>query len=250
VKSHGASGSRPVGLAFAEAAARSLALALMFGAATGAFYEWGGAAARGVRQLKKKQDKEAVGSLREGRRELPRSAAVRYDQALAFQGAGLRDSALQAYGDAMTSQELRGDDARAAAAYNLGNEVMREGNPDFAKRFYRESLRVRPNRIDAKKNLEEAIRRSRNRPTSPPRSGSGGGGQRPETGAGTQQPGAPPPEQQGESRARPGESSVELGREIPSRAEAEHWLDALESEREAAREREHAGGEERGQRDW
>ena len=56
---------------------RALALLLVCVLSTGAFYEWGGAASRGVRELKKGEHGRAVESLREGRDELPRSAAVR-----------------------------------------------------------------------------------------------------------------------------------------------------------------------------
>ena len=93
--------------------------------ATGAFYEWGGDAAKGVRELKKGNHREALESLRKGRAELPRSAAVRYDEGLAYGGLGLTDSALAAYRDAAGSPWLEGDAARSAAAFNLGNEAMR-----------------------------------------------------------------------------------------------------------------------------
>ena len=141
--------------------------------ATGAFYEWGGDAAKGVRELKKGNHREALESLRKGRAELPRSAAVRYDEGLAYGGLGLTDSALAAYRDAAGSPWLEGDAARSAAAFNLGNEAMRAEKFGEAARHYRRSLRFDPTRIDAKKNLEEAIRRSRSS-RRPPQGGGGG----------------------------------------------------------------------------
>jgi len=235
------------------------ALALAWIAVTGAFYEWGGAGARGVRELKDKKYEDAIRSFREGRSQLPRSAAVRYDQALAFQGARNADSAAAAYRDAAT---LRGDEARASAAYNLGNEALRNGANAAAAQLYREALRIDPRRVDAKKNLEEAIRRARKRDPNPPQSG-GSGGSAPQSAAGAkgdgegkQPPGAAP---QQSAAQRPGESTPEkppgtapqLGSGVPDRAEAEHWLDALEAERKAARLRDRGGErKETGQRDW
>jgi len=225
--------------------------------ATGAFYEWGGDAAKGVRELKKGNHREALESLRKGRAELPRSAAVRYDEGLAYGGLGLTDSALAAYRDAAGSPWLEGDAARSAAAFNLGNEAMRAEKFGEAARHYRRSLRFDPTRIDAKKNLEEAIRRSRSS-RRPPQGGGGGNGppsqgkenQGSEKGKGQQ--GAPSMEQPGGGPERPNQGRVpQLGNAIPDRSEAEHWLDALESERRAARQRDERGPEKvDGGRDW
>ena len=97
-------------------------LLVLWIATMGAGYEWGGPAARGVRQLKEKRHAEAIGSLEEGRKDLPRSAAARYDQGVAAMALGLGDSARAAWSDAMA---LEGTRARAAAAYNLGNDALR-----------------------------------------------------------------------------------------------------------------------------
>lgn len=231
---------------------RVLCLVLLWAAMLGAFYEWGGAAARGVRELKKGEHQRAAESLREGRAELPRSAAVRYDQALAHQGAGQIDSALAAYQDAARSPSLTGDAAKSAALYNLGTQAMRAEDYGAAARHFRESLRVDPTRVDAKKNLEEAIRRAR-RLTPPPRPGGSSGSpqSKGEQDRGKGQGGEGPPPRPSEGRERPADQERELGREIPNRSEAEHWLDALEGERQAARRRDRGGAEEqRGERDW
>ena len=233
-------------------AALLLLLAL---AASGAFYEWGGAAGRGMRQLREKHPREAAGSFREAERELPRSAAVRYDRALALTAAGQADSARAAYGETFTSPELRGDPARSSAAYNLGNESLRQGRYDEAAKLYRESLTIDPTRVDAKKNLEEAIRRGRNRPQQPSSGGEGKGGAGSSGGgsSGPQpsgaQPNQPPPGSKPPSQAQsnPGQMSGT----IPTPSEAEHWLNALEEERKSARRQERAGSpEETRDRDW
>ena len=220
----------------------------------GAFYEWGGQAAKGVRELKKGEPKEASQSLLAGRRELPHSAAVSYDRALALSRSGLPDSAATAYYNTFTSSSLRGPEGRASAAFNLGNEAMRTNRVADAIRFYRESLRADPARADAKRNLEEAIRRARREmPKQPNPSSGGGGGKEPRGGGREPYPGqnGNPPPQAGRQPQSSQEPPPNLGGPIPSRAEAEHWLDALEAERKASRLREHGGPErETGQRDW
>jgi len=243
--SRGAAWLRVIGLA------HWLLLAL---GASGAVYEWGGAAGRGMRQLKDKHSKEAAQSFREAEPELPRSAAVRYDRALALGAAGQADSARDAYTEAMTSRDLRGDPARSAAAYNLGNESLRQGRYDEAAKLYRQSLTIDPNRADAKKNLEEAIRRGRNKP---PQASSGGqqqGGAGP-SGAGTSgtsppgsQPNQPPSTRPpGSAQQPPGQMSGT----IPNPSEAEHWLNALEEERKSARRQERSGSpHETKDKDW
>jgi len=237
---------------------RIAAMMLIWTATTGAFYEWGGSAARGVRELKKGKHREALVSLRKGQSELPQSAAVRYDEGLAFHAVGQADSARAAYRDAAGSSFLAGDRARSSASYNLGNEAMRGRDFGDAVRHYRESLRIDPSRVDAKKNLEEALRRARNERT-PPQAGGAGGGGAPQSrgqkgsGSGQQNQGMPfRPEQPGGEQKNPQTGpSPKLGDAIPSRAEAEHWLDALEAERRAARLRDRGGPEQtEGRRDW
>jgi tetratricopeptide (TPR) repeat protein len=207
-----------------------------------------------MRQLKEKHPKEAALSFREAERELPRSAAVRYDRALALGAAGQADSARDAYTEAMTSHDLRGDPARSAAAYNLGNESLRQGRYDEAAKLYRQSLTIDPNRADAKKNLEEAIRRGRNKP---PQASSGGQGQGGAGSSGAGTSGASPPGSQpnqppstrppGSAQQPPGQ----MGGTIPNPSEAEHWLNALEEERKSSRRQERSGSpRETKDKDW
>ncbi len=222
-----------------------LALALL---SQGAFYEWGGPARRGVRELKKGQPAAALHSFSEARAQQPASSAVRYDQGVAFQKLGLADSARTAYDEAT---RLKGAEARSAAAYNLGNDALRKNRLEEAVERYRQSLRLDSKRIDAKKNLEEAIRRMRESQQPPQPSGGGGGAQGPSGpgqgggGGGGQQPNAP--QGPGGKQPTPGVSG-----NVPGRSEAELWLDALESERRSERRKEKRQGDTREEnvRDW
>jgi tetratricopeptide (TPR) repeat protein len=234
---------------------RLASLVLIAATGLGAFYEWGGAGYRGMRALEERRYREAAAAFREARSEHPRSAAVRYDEALALQAAGAADSAAALYEETARSSDLEGDRARASAAYNRGNMALKAKQYGDARAHYRESLRLDPSGVDAKKNLEEAIRRLREQQSSPPSSGGppppGGGG--PDGGppepppAGAEQP---PPEGE-QPPQRPGETEPDLGGAVPSRSEAEHWLEALEAERKAARQRERESTpEESRSRDW
>jgi tetratricopeptide (TPR) repeat protein len=231
---------RAVGLA--------LGLAFLAAATLGAFYEWGGPARRGVRQLKKGEDAAALHSFGEARAEQPASGAVRYDQGLAFRKLGLTDSSRTAFQDAM---RLQGAPARSASAFNLGNDALRHNQLEDAIQRYRESLLADSRRADAKKNLEEAIRRLRQAkpPPTPPTQG-GGGSQGPSGpsggggGGGNQNQGPPSAGQE--------PSPPKATGPIPNRSEAELWLDALESERRSERQREKQRSEPRQEnvRDW
>jgi tetratricopeptide (TPR) repeat protein len=234
-------------------ARRGLGLALTWAACSGAAYEWGGPAARGVRELAAERPAQAALSFEAGRKDLPRSAAVRYDQGLAFRDLEIGDSARAAWRDALSLQGTRG---RAAAAYNLGNDAMRAGRFGEAATWYRESLREDWRREDAKRNLEEAIRRLRSRSTALRPPSSGGSGATGPSGSGEgggsdrRSPprlGRPPLEERSKSAAR----SPSAHGAVPSKDEAEHWLRALESERRSQRAKERRRQvEEGGQRDW
>lgn len=226
-------------------------------ASAGTGYEWGGPAARGLRELRAGKSKEAIASLEEARRERPGAGAIRYDQALAFRAAGQPDSARNAYREAM---DLEGDAARAAAAYNLGNEALNAGKIDDAIASYRDALRREPHRADAKRNLEEALRRSRESKKQPLTGSRGTQGQG-SGGTGNRQGGntPPPPGSASAPQRNPGGSNPppgsKLGAPLPSKEEAEHWLEALEAERRAGRSREQAskraaGREGRPEHDW
>lgn len=221
---------------------RGMALLLLALTGLGAIYEWGGPARGGVRALKSHRYDEALSALRTARSEMPNSAEIPYDEALAHLGKGEPDSAQVRFEEAMT---LRGDAARAASGYNLGNQSMRARKFADAARHYRDALRVAPRDLDAKRNLEEAIRMMRQAPRASRRE--------PQTGPGPPAPGGeekqlplPNGGGQGEAKQPPRGSSGEF-----TRQEAEQWLQALESERRA---RKHEGKgrpeEETGHRDW
>lgn len=222
------------------------ALLLLFATALGAFYQWGGPARRGVRDLRARRYDEALAALRAGRLDHPGSAALRFDEGLAHLGKGETDSAYAQYREAMT---LSGDRARGAAAYNLGNEAMRAKRFGEAAQDYRESLRLRPSDLDAKRNMEEALRLARKTPRLFPSPGGGGGSGPPTPGGGQGEaptPGSSGAEGETQTQAAPRGGSGDF-----TRQEAERWLEALEAERRASR---HHGTvqpeEETGRRDW
>jgi tetratricopeptide (TPR) repeat protein len=169
----------------------------------------------------------------------------------------MADSSTAAYRDA---RDLEGGAGRAAAAYNQGNAAYRDGKIDQAIADYRAALREAPKLADAKRNLEEALRRARESKQSP-LTGSGGsqGGGSGGTGSRTGGSTPPPPgaanspnDSKSDSRSKDRPS---LGAPVPNREEAEHWLDALEAERRAARSREQAAKrsdsrDEKVDRDW
>src|SRR6267143_2000850 len=98
------------------------ALLLLALTALGAVYEWGGPARRGARALRAGRYDEALRALEAGRADMPDAAVIPYDEGLAHLGKGEPDSAAARFQEAM---RLKGDAARAAAAYNLGNQAMR-----------------------------------------------------------------------------------------------------------------------------
>lgn len=221
---------------------RGLALVLLLASACGALYEWGGPARRGVRELKANEYDQALRDLTKGRADFPGAAVIPYDEAVAHLGRGVADSAAARFQEA---SRLRGDPARAAASYNLGNLAMRAKDYGSAVRAYKDALRVAPHDTDAKRNLEEALREMR-RPNpqdrkSPPSGGNGPptqqGNDRPQpnTGPGGTRPNPPP-------RGSPGAFT---------REEAEHWLESLEQERRARRQEDKGQpSQENGNRDW
>ena len=219
---------------------RGLWLALLFASACGALYEWGGPARRGVREIKAQKYDEALHDLSKGRADFPGTSVVPYDEAVAHLGRGAADSAAARFQEAT---RLRGDAARAAASYNLGNLAMRAKDYASAARAYRDALRVTPHDGDAKRNLEEALREMR-QPNqqdrkSPPSRGNG------------------PPTPQGNDRPQP---TPAPSKSTPpprgsagafTKEEAEHWLESLEQERRARRQEDKGqSSQENGNRDW
>jgi tetratricopeptide (TPR) repeat protein len=224
---------------------RGLALLLLALTACGASgYEWGGPARRGVRDLKAGRFDEALRELAKGRADFPGASVIPYDEGLSFLGKGRADSAAMRFQEAM---RLRGDPPREGAAYNLGNLAMRAKDYARAARSYRDALRLRPSDLDAKKNLEEALRMMR-RPNPQDR-------QKPPSGQGPPPPGGkehpmpqPSPGGRGERAQNP---PPKAGAGEFTQEEAERWLQALESERRARRQEGKGRPEqETGNRDW
>ncbi|HXF59203.1 MAG TPA: tetratricopeptide repeat protein [Candidatus Saccharimonadales bacterium] len=221
---------------------RGVLLALFVLFTCGAFYEWGGPARRGVRELKKKRYEEALQDFKSGRADFPGAAVVPYDEGLAHLGRGAADSAAVRFREAA---RLRGEAPREAALYNLGNLAMRGKDYGSAARSYREALRLRPRDADAKRNLEEALRQLRQpNPEDRKNPPSGGGG--PQTPRGNERP-QPSPGPSGPTPTPPPRGSAGAF----TKEEAERWLEALESERRARRQEEKGQtSQENGNRDW
>ncbi len=222
---------------------RALALLLLALTAGGAGYEWGGPARRGVRDLEAGRYDKALRALANGRADFPGASVVPYDEGLALLGKGEADSAAARFQEAM---RMRGDKPREAAAYNLGNLAMRAKEYARAARSYRDALRISPSDLDAKKNLEEALRRMRQPSPSdrrnPPSCGPG-----PPTPGGMERP-LPKPESGGGNR---GQTPPRGSAGAFTKDEAERWLEALESERRARRQEGKGRPEqETGNRDW
>jgi tetratricopeptide (TPR) repeat protein len=207
-------------------------------------YEWGGPARHGVRDLEAGHFDEALRELSRGRADFPGASVIPYDEGLAFLGKGQADSAAVRFREAM---RLRGQPPREGAAYNLGNLAMRAKDYAGASRSYREALRLRPSDLDAKRNLEEALRRMR-QPNSPNRQNPPSGGQGPPTPQGTEHP-QPSPGGRGNRGERPPPPPKASAGEF-TKEEAEHWLQALESERRARRQEKGPPAPEKGNRDW
>ena len=223
---------------------RAPALLLLALVATGAVYEWGGPARRGVRELKAGRFDEALRALEAGRGDFPGLAVVPYDEGVAHMRKGQPDSAAVRFKEAMGQA---GDPAREAAAYNLGNESMRAKEYARAAQHYKDALRIRPDDLDAKRNLEEALRRIRQSPSGqrgqPP---SGGKGPKPPKGERNPVP-QPNPGDRGES---PPAQTPRGGGQF-TKEEAERLLQALESERRGQRQEGKGRPEqETGNRDW
>jgi tetratricopeptide (TPR) repeat protein len=217
-----------------------MALLLLALSATGAGYEWGGPARRGVRDLKAGRYDEALRELAKGRADFPGASVVPYDEGVALLGKGQADSATVRFQEAM---KLRGDRARESAAYNLGNIAMRTKDYPAAVRSYEEALRVSPSDRDAKRNLEEALRQMRRpSPSDRPNPPSGKQGP-PNSGAGRPQRGPSGPGKGGTPPPRGGAGAF-------TKEEAERWLQALESERRGQRQEGKGHPEETGNRDW
>ena len=88
-----------------------------------------------------------------------------YNAGIAAAQQGKHEAAAGLFETAAKSADLP---LRADAAYNLGNAALAQGQYPAAIAAYEKSLRLQPNRPDAKKNLQIAKRKQREQPDSPP----------------------------------------------------------------------------------
>ncbi len=83
-------------------------------------------------------------------------APIQFNIGNALYRMGKRVDALKAYRE---SAAYGRDDLRAASFYNMGNALFKEGKYGEAADSYREALRIDPSDVDAKINLELALKR-------------------------------------------------------------------------------------------
>jgi hypothetical protein len=85
---------------------------------------------------------------------LRQTAATLFNLGTARIAAGKREE-----GSAALTQSMADRSFRADALYNRGNSALAANSYDYAIRDYTESLRIRPNDVAAKRNLEIALQR-------------------------------------------------------------------------------------------
>jgi len=83
------------------------------------------------------------------------NGALAYNIANTYSALGDQENAAKFYEQAMESEDL---DASQLAKFNLGNLEMARQKPDQAMNHYIDYLKRQPNDIDAKRNLELALR--------------------------------------------------------------------------------------------
>lgn len=196
---------------------------------------------RGNRLYREGRYAEAVAAYEEALRGGSDSPVLRYNLGTALLRIGRHEEAEQYLRAALQGTE---SGLRQHASYNLGNRYLEQGRQggdalpalEAAIAAYKESLRLDPQDVDAKWNLELALREReeqlRSQSSTPEEQGQGGG-EEPE----------PEDEQEGGGEGGSGGSSGSQGQGSPERApmseeEAERILSAIEQdERDLARER-------------
>jgi tetratricopeptide (TPR) repeat protein len=111
------------------------------------------ATARGVSQYTQGKFKDAAGSFADADK-LRRSPKTAFNLGTAQVATGNREQGSQTLAKAMTDPQLRAD-----ALYNRGNSALAANAFDPAIRDFAEVLRMRPNDLSAKRNLEIALRK-------------------------------------------------------------------------------------------
>ena len=99
---------------------------------------------------------EAQKLLERAREEKPGDPIVNYNLGSVYHQQGDYEQASDSYMGAMTAQDTT---TKAYAHYNIGNTEFRAGNYEKAVDAYKQSLRLNPGDVDAKYNLEVALKR-------------------------------------------------------------------------------------------
>lgn len=109
--------------------------------------------ARGVRHYHAEKYEAAEASFRRALELSPGTTELAYNRGAALYRLGHNAEAAEAFAHA---SEGGGEDLRADAAYNLANARYRDGDFAAAIEAYRQALRLRPDDMQAKHNLELA----------------------------------------------------------------------------------------------
>jgi Ca-activated chloride channel homolog len=110
---------------------------------------------RSIQEYKQGRAKEAVGPADTAERLAPGDPTVQYDAGTVHLGAGDARQAVSLLEKAAKRAERQ---LSPAAHYNLGNARLAAGDPSGAVEAFKEALREQPENVDAKHNLELALR--------------------------------------------------------------------------------------------
>jgi Ca-activated chloride channel family protein len=111
------------------------------------------ASARGVEQFKQKKYAEAQKSFAAAT-SIAATPARSFNLGTSQIAAGNREAGSSTIAKALADPSLRAD-----ALFNRGNSALSANAFDYAIRDYSDALRIRPSDVDAKRNLEIALRR-------------------------------------------------------------------------------------------
>jgi tetratricopeptide (TPR) repeat protein len=193
----------------------------------------------GNRAYRRGAVENAIASYREALRRRPDDAVVRYNLGTALLRAGRAEDAERHLREALRADPLA---VRARAYYNLGNALANAGAHEAGRlgeavAMYRQALLLDPEDLDAKWNLELALRWLQ-RPQPPPATGRAGqpgeGGEPPESRSGGGERGEPRDRnrQTGAPDSRATDRQRNADEPLP-REVAEQILNAVEEEERA-----------------
>ena len=104
---------------------------------------------------------EALDRYQEALKKNPDSPIIRFNSGNARYKTEAYDEALAAFGETSTAEDQR---LRARSFYNLGNTQYRKGSLQDAVESYKQALRLDPDDIDAKFNLEYVLKQLEENP--------------------------------------------------------------------------------------